>query len=663
VNRSGRLFVCDAGSGRLHSLSNAFALDAVENVSLSWSGGESRCAMTTDNDGLLYVALGADDSISVYNSQLDLQYTFTLRECCDIGCNPSAIEINHRKQLYLSCTDEPHTSVHLLPEIVSFGDPYWKVNGNNENEAHSRLQNNKDKIVLSSKMELNRTSFSGQYNIISLASDNSGTIYAADGGKSGLLLSRHGDGFKFKELGEVIVDIAILQDRQNPYCDVLDYDGGTEKSSEFSMIASCTEAVDFDATCISVQGAGGSISQLQSLDYKNYSFTVSPSAVGIIEISIKPYCVVDSAGNYNSRQSNVVKVQYYGGRCMKELNCRWELAKYEHQLAESRLRLSAALEAEKQRAKVSVQEAAEDARLKRRLQAEEEAHRRELQAKQRMAEIEAAIVKQKAEAEAEGRIKEARQNEDLNLRQLQMAAEARTKTILAAISAVADYMRAGIMSLVDEPRLMQTFLIAFGTAAAMFFLFREASRVFVNEIARLLRKPPLVRETNRSLFRGWVGAIMDWLPLIRNPSTGHREVSKLFGDVILEGKTYGEVEELAQSIAASSSRGSPLRNVLLWGPPGTGKTMAARRLAKGCGMGYAIMNGGDVVPLGKDAVTELHSIFDWAERSTQGVLLFIDEADAFLRRRKPGDGNSSTSEHMRSAINAVLSRTGSQVCS
>ena len=32
---------------------------------------------------------------------------------------------------------------------------------------------------------------------------------------------------------------------------------------------------------------------------------------------------------------------------------------------------------------------------------------------------------------------------------------------------------------------------------------------------------------------------------------------------------------------------------------------------------YAMMSGGDVVPLGKDAVTELHAIFNWAERSSQ----------------------------------------------
>jgi hypothetical protein len=45
------------------------------------------------------------------------------------------------------------------------------------------------------------------------------------------------------------------------------------------------------------------------------------------------------------------------------------------------------------------------------------------------------------------------------------------------------------------------------------------------------------------------------------------------------------------------------------------------------------MSGGDVAPLGGKAVQQLHEMFDWAERSRRGLLLFIDEADAFLGRR------------------------------
>lgn len=99
----------------------------------------------------------------------------------------------------------------------------------------------------------------------------------------------------------------------------------------------------------------------------------------------------------------------------------------------------------------------------------------------------------------------------------------------------------------------------------------------------------------------------------------------------------------------------PLHPKSQTGPPGTGKTMAAKRLARTSGLDYAIMSGGDVAPLGGKAVTQLHELFNWAERSRRGLLLFIDEADAFLGKR--GEGMS---EGMRGALNALLFRTGDQ---
>lgn len=70
---------------------------------------------------------------------------------------------------------------------------------------------------------------------------------------------------------------------------------------------------------------------------------------------------------------------------------------------------------------------------------------------------------------------------------------------------------------------------------------------------------------------------------------------------------------------------------------GTGKTMVAKRLASSSGMDYAVMSGGDVGPLGKDAVTELHRLFQWAQQSSRGLLLFIDEV-GMNDRRKAWDG-------------------------
>ena len=45
------------------------------------------------------------------------------------------------------------------------------------------------------------------------------------------------------------------------------------------------------------------------------------------------------------------------------------------------------------------------------------------------------------------------------------------------------------------------------------------------------------------------------------------------------------------------------------------------------------MTGGDIAPMGREGVTAMHKVFDWASSTNKGVLLFVDEADAFLRKR------------------------------
>ncbi|CAM9837597.1 unnamed protein product, partial [Laminaria digitata] len=57
------------------------------------------------------------------------------------------------------------------------------------------------------------------------------------------------------------------------------------------------------------------------------------------------------------------------------------------------------------------------------------------------------------------------------------------------------------------------------------------------------------------------------------------------------------------------------RHLLLHGPPGTGKTLFAKGLARHSGLDYAIITGGDVAPLGREAVSEMHKLFDWAQAS------------------------------------------------
>ena len=61
----------------------------------------------------------------------------------------------------------------------------------------------------------------------------------------------------------------------------------------------------------------------------------------------------------------------------------------------------------------------------------------------------------------------------------------------------------------------------------------------------------------------------------------------------------------------------------------------AKQLARYSGLDYAIMSGGDVAPLGEGAVEEIHKMFAWAEQSSKGLVLFIDEAEVWLETQTP----------------------------
>merc|ERR1719272_857271 len=129
--------------------------------------------------------------------------------------------------------------------------------------------------------------------------------------------------------------------------------------------------------------------------------------------------------------------------------------------------------------------------------------------------------------------------------------------------------------------------------------------------------------------------------------------------IVLEEELSQRLTWITNSLVNAKHNGTPYRHLMLYGPPGTGKTLFARTLSRQSGLDYAIMSGGDVGPLGKDAVHELNKLFDWANSSKKGLILFIDEADAFLRMGRGSDAGSM-SEDARNSLSAFLHHTGTE---
>jgi ATPase family AAA domain-containing protein 3A/B len=284
----------------------------------------------------------------------------------------------------------------------------------------------------------------------------------------------------------------------------------------------------------------------------------------------------------------------------------------------------------------------------------EESLRRQEELKRKTLEYEAALRQQteiaRVKAEAEGRILQERQNHDLFLENRKLDALQYRETILESIKLGGSTLYGGLQDFIqDRQKLTNTALTISGIALGIYSA-RVGTSIAGKYIEARLGKPSLVRETSKKNI----------IQMLRSPLSsfklafGSANVEGALKNVILESNLEQRLSRVSVSTANTKINRAPFRHLLLHGPPGTGKTMFAKGLAKECGLHYAIMTGGDVAPLGKDAVTEIHKLFDWANTTNKGVLLFIDEADAFLRKRS----TERISEDMRNALNAFLYRTG-----
>jgi len=254
-----------------------------------------------------------------------------------------------------------------------------------------------------------------------------------------------------------------------------------------------------------------------------------------------------------------------------------------------------------------------------------------------------------AKAEAE------RENEGLYLRRLKAQMEQTRQKNLAILHALAGHLASSMTWAAKHPRQVFVFVGYLSLIFAAIFAAREAARLCRILLEASIGKPRLVRETScTSLPRSVVSSMIS---LCRRRTNGDKQIEEeIFQDVVLSDPLKDRVVALAKAARNAKRHDAPYRHVLLYGPPGTGKTMVAKKLAQSTGMDFALMSGGDVGPLGSDAVTQIHSLFRWAKMSRKGLLLFVDEAEAFLGNRK----HSKMSENAHNALNALLYHTGGE---
>nr|XP_055238165.1 ATPase family AAA domain-containing protein 3B isoform X4 [Gorilla gorilla gorilla] len=254
----------------------------------------------------------------------------------------------------------------------------------------------------------------------------------------------------------------------------------------------------------------------------------------------------------------------------------------------------------------------------------------------------------RVEAEARARAKAERENADIIREQIRLKSAEHRQTVLESIRTAGTLFGEGFRAFVTDRDKVTATVAGLTLLAVGVYSAKNATAVTGRYIEARLGKPSLVRETSRITV----------LEALRHPIQVSRRLLSRPQDalegVVVSPSLEARMRDIAIATRNTKKNRGLYRHILLYGPPGTGKTLFAKKLALHSGMDYAIMTGGDVAPMGREGVTAMHKLFDWANTSRRGLLLFMDEADAFLRKR----ATEEISKDLRATLNAFLYHMG-----
>merc|ERR1719234_2711189 len=216
------------------------------------------------------------------------------------------------------------------------------------------------------------------------------------------------------------------------------------------------------------------------------------------------------------------------------------------------------------------------------------------------------------EAEMVARAKVERENQDLTLEQIRLKAKEHRTTVIDGITTAGSVIGAGLQAFLTDWDKVVAGAAGASLLAVGYFTAKRATAVGASYVQARLGKPSLVRDTSRTpLFEAAKHPVQTIKKKMEKPQ-------EALTGIVLAPNLESRLRDVALATKNTKLNKGMYRNLLFHGPPGTGKTMFAKKLAMHSDMDYAVLTGGDVAPMGRDGVTAVHKLFDWATTSRKG---------------------------------------------
>lgn len=187
---------------------------------------------------------------------------------------------------------------------------------------------------------------------------------------------------------------------------------------------------------------------------------------------------------------------------------------------------------------------------------------------------------------------------------------------------------------------------ASATAAALYIGATRGTNLVMDLIQIYFNRPTLIIDSSaqNAVTRTIEGAINELFPPVPISMIFSHELEQELDTIIKATKNI-------HAKIVTGKKNVKYRNLMLWGPPGTGKTMFAKKIARESGLAWAQMSGASFAKFKQgEGIQELDKLMKWAKNSN-GLLIFVDEAEAFLRSREKMDPNSEAYQLLNNFLN------------